>query len=179
MTNAKKLTQLLDLHQDLGDIFVQHQRALLRMDSITAMQRLEEFEVSLLNHIADEDDFLLPLYRERAEIAIGGAPEIFLNEHAKMRTYVELFKAEIPKLIDSKDRERDTLFLLDSQNTFKRLMVHHDVREQKFLYPELDRVTSPQERDELFARLRLRPVRVMQTTYLNEVVIDRTESLLS
>jgi hemerythrin-like domain-containing protein len=144
------------------------------MDSATAMQRLEEYEESLLNHIADEEDLILPLYRERAEIMLGGAPEIFSNEHAKLRTYVELFKAEMPKLIDSKDRERDTLWLLDSQNTFKRLLVHHDVRERKFLYPELDKVMTEREKDDLFARLRLRPVRSMRPIQHNVVVFERT-----
>ena len=174
MTDTRNLTQLLELHHDLDDIFLQHQRALLRMDSATAMQRLEEYEASLLNHIADEEDLILPLYRERAEIMIGGAPEIFSNEHVKLRTYVELFKAEMPKLIDSKDRERDTLWLLDSQNTFKRLLVHHDVRERKFLYPELDKVMTQKEKEDLFARLRLRPVRSMRPNLQNVVVFERT-----
>jgi hemerythrin-like domain-containing protein len=144
------------------------------MDSATAMQRLEEYEASLLNHIADEEDLILPLYRERAEIMVGGAPEIFSNEHAKLRTYVELFKAEMPKLIDSKDRERDTLWLLDSQNTFKRLLVHHDVRERKFLYPELDKVMTQKEKDDLFTRLRLRPVRSTRPNLHNVIVFERT-----
>lgn len=176
MSYANNLSQLLELHHDLDDIFLQHQRALLRMDTGTALQRLEEYEAALLNHIADEEEFVLPLYRERAEIMIGGAPEIFSNEHAKLRTYVELFKAEIPRLMEARDRERETLWLLDSQNTFKRLLVHHDVRERKFLYPELDRVTSQEEKDDLMARLRLPPVsRTVPTSQVNVVIFDQPE----
>src|SRR5262245_21469975 len=139
--SAANLSQLLDLHHFLDNIFLEHQRALLRMDPLRAIERLDEYETALFAHIEDEEEFLLPLYRERAEIRIGGAPEIFSNEHTKIRTYVELFKAVLPRLIVSKDRERDTLWLLDSQNTFKRLLVHHDVRERRFLYPALDAVT--------------------------------------
>lgn len=165
MKPAVSFLQLLDLHRDLDDIFVEHQRALLRMDPISAMQRLEEYEAALLRHINDEEEIVLPLYKERAEIMVGGAPEIFSNEHDKLRTYVAMFKAEVPRVIDSKDREKDTLWLLDSQCTFKRLLVHHDVRERKFLYPQLDDVTSADERRVLFAQLQLAPV----TRVVNEI----------
>jgi len=47
------------------------------------------------------------------------------------------------------------LFLLDSQHIFKRLLVHHDNREKKMLYPLLDQITTEQERDDLFVLLKL------------------------
>lgn len=158
MTYGKNFHDLLELHRDLDEIFLQHQRALLRMDPSTAWQRLAEYESALFKHIQDEEELVLPIYRERAEIRVGGAPEIFSNEHQKLKTYVELFKAEVPRLDEAKDRERETLWLLDSQNTFKRLLVHHDVRERKFLYSQMDDITSAEEKRDVFARLRLRPV---------------------
>ncbi|PWT88544.1 MAG: hypothetical protein C5B55_12930 [Blastocatellia bacterium] len=180
MTYVTSLIDLLELHQDLDEIFLQHQRALLRLDTEAAMQRLEEYEIALTSHIADEEELVLPLYKERAQIRLGAAPEIFTNEHTKLRSYVELFKAEIPRLIETKDRERKTLWLLDSETTFKRLVVHHDVRERKFLYPELDKVTSQKEKDELFEKLRLRPVnRPLAMVQSNVITFDNAGPLFS
>ena len=98
---------------------------------------------------------MIPLYKERADAPVGGAPEIFVNEHEKLRQYLVLFKAEMPKLSVTDDLERDVLFLLDSQCTFKRLLVHHDTRERKMLYALLDQVTTEDERAAILASLEL------------------------
>jgi hemerythrin-like domain-containing protein len=103
----------------------------------------------------DEEELLIPIYAARAEAPVGGSTEIFLNEHRKIREYVALFKAEFANLSTTDDRERAVIFLLDSETTFKRLLVHHDTRERKFLYPLLDRITTEQEKLSLFQRFKL------------------------
>jgi hypothetical protein len=35
---------------------------------------------------------------------------------------------------------------MDRQAMYKHLVEHHDRREQNVLYPQLDRITSPEER---------------------------------
>ena len=57
-------------------------------------------------------------------------------------------------MAEAEDLERGVLFLLDSQHLFKRLLVHHDSRERRMLYPLLDEVTTEQEREGLLAALR-------------------------
>jgi hypothetical protein len=71
-----------------------------------------------------------------------------------MREYLALFKAEFTKSSTADDRERAVIFLLDSQTTFKRLLVH-DIREREFLYPLLDQVITEPEKLSLFPRLKL------------------------
>jgi hemerythrin superfamily protein len=68
-----------------------------------------------------------------------------------------LFKDEMAKIREMDDRERGALFLIDAQHLFKRLLVHHDTREKKMLYPLLDEVTTETERQDLFAKLELPP----------------------
>ena len=148
-------SDLLDLHRSLDDLFAEHQRALLRLDLDRAQSLLESYAAHLLAHIRDEEALMLPLYRERATAVVGGAPEIFLGEHEKLRRLLVLFKAEIEKIRSMKDIELGVLFLIDSQHLFKRLLVHHDTREKKFLYPMLDEVTTEAERQDLFGRLEL------------------------
>jgi iron-sulfur cluster repair protein YtfE (RIC family) len=151
-------SDFLVVHGQLDELFLEHQRALLRLDLLTAGAALEAYTIELFAHMRDEEDVMIPLYRERAEAPVGGAAEIFLGEHDKMRQYILLFREELKKLAQAEDLERGVLFLLDSQHLFKRLLVHHDSRERKMLYPLLDQVTTEQERESLFGLLKSPPV---------------------
>jgi iron-sulfur cluster repair protein YtfE (RIC family) len=155
---TKSFGDFLVLHRQLDEVFFEHQRALLRLDLDLASKLLEKYEAELLAHMRDEEELMIPLYRDRATAPVGGAPEIFLNEHEKLRQHVVLFREELTKLAAVDDLERGVLFLLDSQHLFKRLLVHHDSREKTMLYPLLDQVTSAQDRESLFALLKLPPV---------------------
>jgi hemerythrin-like domain-containing protein len=149
----KSFNDLLLIHRQLDAQFLEHQRALIRGNLVVALSHLEQYEKRLLDHIKDEEEILLPIFETRVTPAVGGTAEIFRNEHIKIRDYVALLKAEVPKLSKAKDREQAVIFMLDSETTFKRLMVHHDNREHKFLYPLLDEVTSEAERAEIFQKL--------------------------
>jgi hemerythrin superfamily protein len=157
-------SDLLRVHQQLDDLFLEHQRALMRLDLSRAASLLGEYETQLLAHIRDEEDVMIPLYRQRAAAPIGAAAEIFLGEHDKIRQFLALFKAEIEKIKKSDDIERGALFLIDSQHLFKRLLVHHDTRERKMLYPLLDEVTTERERQRLFALFELLPTENQTTS---------------
>lgn len=148
---------LLELHQQLDELFLEHQRALMRLDLDRAASLLDEYESQLLSHIRDEEDLMMPLYQQRAAAPIGAAAEIFLGEHEKLRQFLDLFKEEIAKIKVNDDVEAGALFLIDSQHLFKRLLVHHDTRERKMLYPLLDEVTTESERQRLFQQLELQP----------------------
>jgi hypothetical protein len=151
----KSFSDLLMLHQVLDELFFEHQRALIRGDLEVALAKLAAYESELLDHIWDEEEVLIPIYASRAEAPVGGSAEIFMNEHRKIREYLALFKAEFVKLSAADDLERAVIFLLDSQVIYKRLLVHHDTRERKFLYPLLDQITTEEEKLFLFQRLKL------------------------
>lgn len=172
---ADNFTQLIEVHGRLEALFAEHQRALLRLDTELAFALLEDYERELLAHMRDEEELLLPLYGARAQPPLGGSVEIFLNEHRKMREYLILFKAEIPKLRAVPDLESAVIWLLDSQTTFKRLHVHHDTRERKMLYPLLDEVTTEQERRALFAQLSLPPNSLMPTAAEDSLLVAGPE----
>jgi iron-sulfur cluster repair protein YtfE (RIC family) len=155
---ANSFSDFLVVHRQLDELFLEHQRALLRLDLLAAGAALEAYTIELFAHMRDEEDVIIPLYRERAEAPVGGAAEIFIGEHDKMRQYLVLFGEELVKLAAADDLERGVLFLLDSQHLFKRLLVHHDTRERKILYPLLDQVTTEDERESLFALLKSPPI---------------------
>jgi hypothetical protein len=146
---------LLRIHSRLDALFLEHQRALLQLDLATARAALEAYEIELLLHMSDEEEHLLPLYCSRVVAPVGASAEIFTGEHEKLRQYLRLFGEALAKLATAVDLEREVIWLLDSQTTFKRLLVHHDTRERKFLYPLLDEFTNEREREDLFGKLRL------------------------
>lgn len=148
----RKLSELLDLHADLEEIFYAHQVKLLRFEFDTALAILEQYEKALLTHIKEENEYLLPIYEKRGEIKKGGATQMFYDEHEKLANHITLFKEEVANLKNEKELEKKLIWLLEREAFFKKLADHHDIRETNFLYPELDRITSTQEKLELLEK---------------------------
>jgi len=148
-----KLSELLDLHKDLDEMFLAQQYALLHFDFKSALSILMKYESALLTHIKDEEEILLPIYKEHACIIKGGNAQLFLDEHLKMLGWVEFFNEHIARLANESSPESDLILLLDRESFYKRLCSHHDKRETDILYPELDRITSDAEKLELLSRV--------------------------
>src|SRR6266498_2690780 len=53
---------LLELHKQLDELFLEHQRALLRLDMHRAAALLGSYKTKLLDHIRDEEELMMPLY---------------------------------------------------------------------------------------------------------------------
>jgi iron-sulfur cluster repair protein YtfE (RIC family) len=152
----KSFSELLELHREIDEVFFAHQCSLLHFEFGAALSLLERYESALLRHMQDEEDLLLPLYAGRAAAIKAGAPQIFLDDHAKMRAFVDLFKEQTAKLAANARPESVLLMLLDREAFYKRLCSHHDKREREILYPALDELTSEAEKIELLARVMLK-----------------------
>ena len=151
--SPKSFLDVPALHRELDEMFYEHQRALLDFNFRGALERLADYESALLSHMCDEEELLLPLYAERAEIARGGARDFFILEHGKMRRHLAHFREQLPKLLTLPEPSRALLKLLDQETTYKHIVEHHDEREEKFLYPALERFTTEAERADLLRRL--------------------------
>lgn len=64
----------------------------------------------------------------------------------------------LPRLIEEKPAvaRREIIRLFDQAYWFKRLLEHHDNREENILYPVLDQVTGEAERKELLEKCSLK-----------------------
>lgn len=141
---------LLETHEWLDEHFLLHQEALLAQDLPLALELLEEVDEGQREHIRIEEEILLPVYARAGSIP-GGNPQFYINEHKKMLAILDGFKETLPRLIRKSpgERRRETIELFDQGYWFKRLLEHHDQREENILYPVLDQVTSEEERREL------------------------------
>lgn len=141
---------LLETHEWLDEHFLLHQEALLAGDLSLALDLLKTVEEGQREHIRVEEELLLPVY-ERAGRIPGGDTRFYLNEHRKMLAILDGFMETLPRLVQegSTNTRREIVGLFDQAYWFKRLLEHHDNREENILYPVLDQVTSEPERKAL------------------------------
>lgn len=125
---------MMGLHEALDARFFAHQRALLDRDFARAASLLDEYRSRLLQHIADEEEAVLPRYVAAGGDATDAPSRLFRGEHDKLRGFVAEFVRRIAALRE-RPEDRGLLELFDRQATFKNLMLHHDLREKAGLYP--------------------------------------------
>ena len=98
--------------------------------------------------------------RVRARRAYPGRGDtrFYINEHSKMLAILDGFMQTLPRLIEEKPAvaRREIIRLFDQAYWFKRLLEHHDKREENILYPVLDQVTGEAERKELLEKCSLK-----------------------
>jgi len=140
------LLALNRIHRQLEEIFFRHQAAVLNGDGAQARSLLGDYETGLSIHMREEDEILMPLYRERATPIRGGDAEIFTGEHGKIFERLDVLRLRLSRITLTHSPAGDILALLDDEAYFKKFMEHHTLRENRIFYPELERVTTPQEK---------------------------------
>lgn len=156
-TETLSLMELEKIHEGLNWLFYRHQLAVLNQDREEALRLLNEYEKLIQVHMREEEELLIPLYQNRCGTIRGGAPVIFTGEHQKIREFLALFYRLATCWMSADGHGQETLDLLDQEYRFKELMEHHDMREQRILLPELDKVTTEGEKRALLDRFTRTP----------------------
>lgn len=146
--------KILEVHDRLRIAFFQHQCAVLDRDFAAARSLLDDYESQLLVHMRDEEEALLPIY-EREPPAPNGKVEFFLHEHKLMREALVEMRTLLAAAMAAGDADamaKGMLALLDRQSRYKGLAEHHELREERWLLPALDRLASSEEKRALLAR---------------------------
>ena len=154
------IQSLSEVHDRLGRLLEDHQLALIHGDLEGARRLLARFATGIRAHIRHEEDVLLPVYEERVKVTRIGDPETLRDEHRQIEAALRKIEARTTEL----DREGGTwegsvLHLLEEQYRFKRLLKHHNHREDRSLYPLLDAACSLDERRNLLRAGRRAPAR--------------------
>ncbi|MEQ1633872.1 MAG: hemerythrin domain-containing protein [Planctomycetota bacterium] len=145
-------TAMMLLHDDLAQSFHRHQISLLDRAFERAAQELASYRDHLFAHARDEEDHVLPRYRELGGDATDAPVRLFAGEHDKLRAFVDDFVTRVDAL-RQQPSDADLLVLLDREATFKNLVLHHDLRERNMLYPFLaERLGAADQRAILAAR---------------------------
>ncbi|MEQ8768535.1 MAG: hemerythrin domain-containing protein [Planctomycetota bacterium] len=148
---TRPLSDLLDVHRELEELFAAHQAALLERDFERARLKLEEFRAELTGHAEDEERCILPAY-ENLETTSERYVKLYYGEHRKLLAIAEELIERMAKL-PKEPSAADIIAILDRECFFKDLMAHHDEREKNDLYRALDKHLSEDERVRIWERL--------------------------
>jgi hemerythrin-like domain-containing protein len=147
MAAERTFQAFAEAHRRFDRALVDHQVALTELDLRRAAALLERLDGEVRAHARWEDRELLPVYEARAEPTRIGAAGIFRSEHAKIAAHLDALRGRMGSLRrDDPELRRRVVEMIDEERLFKELLRHHAEREEKTLYPALDRLCSAEER---------------------------------
>ena len=131
-------------HDRLDELFKTFQQ-LKRSDFAKAKEAFKEFKVGLQRHIVWEEDILFPLWEKETGITEGGATSVMRAEHRQIEQQLEAIHGRVAEQDPNSDQAEQALL---------NLLGSHNMKEERVLYPGIDRVTSAGERDTIFQNMK-------------------------
>jgi len=146
MSDKSKLKQVIaERHQELDDLFLLHQEAVLLGRLNDAIQLLSCFEELHHMHMSFEDEKLIPKLAGLGSRTRWPA-SLYADEHTKVQDLIRKTEENLLSLskvqLPNKELRRALIAFLDKEKTFKGLCEHHQEREEAGMLPELDRHTA-------------------------------------
>jgi iron-sulfur cluster repair protein YtfE (RIC family) len=131
-------------HDGQEDLLIDARDAVDRGEVDVASGRLSEYELSLMRHMRIEERILFPLV---ASIASHMSAEIeeMRREHGEIRRALGAMRQAI--------NTSDLVAFRHAYEALGRVLPAHEAREERLVYPVLDRSLSPEQRADLAARL--------------------------
>jgi len=130
---------------DRLDALFQSFQALKRHDMEKAMEAFKEFRGGLERHIVWEEDLLFPLWEEKTGMSDGGPTFVMRNEHRQIKELLEAIHNKVAEHNPDSDQEEQALL---------KLLGSHNLKEERVLYPSIDQVTTPEECENIFQKVR-------------------------
>ena len=134
-------------HDRLDELFKTFQQ-LKQSDFAKAKESFKEFKVGLQRHIVWEEDILFPLWEKETGITEGGATSVMRAEHRQIEQQLEAIHQKVADQNPDSDQEEQGLL---------NLLGSHNMKEERVLYPGIDRVTSAGERETIFQNMKSIP----------------------
>ena len=147
--SERRFVELARAHRAIDELFMRHQEALVERDLREADRLLFLLGDSLRRHLQDEEHHVVPMLEGSREIA-GATKKILLKEHERMLSLLPDIESRIESLdLEREGAARRIVELLDHEGVLKRLIEHHEAREESLVFPALDERVSAPERERL------------------------------
>ena len=145
MSGQSTITEFYEQdHDRLDELFKTFQR-LKRSDFAKAKEAFKEFKYGLQRHIVWEEEILFSLWEKETGISEGGATSVMRTEHRQIGQHLEaIHQKVVDQNPDSDQEEQELLNILGS----------HNMKEERVLYPGIDRVTSAKAREAVFQNMK-------------------------
>ena len=134
---------LLDVHGDFIERLMRHQEALVRGDLAAARAEIAGLRRDIEAHIAHEEAKILPVIERAGSWSRIGDPRFYRDEHVQIRSALEGLEAKTAALVPA--GHRAIALLIGEERAFVSLLEHHDDRERRALYPDVERLTRPED----------------------------------
>ena len=118
-------------------------------DFAEAAARYESFELGLLRHVRIEEELLFPVFEARSGF-MNGPTAVMRDEHRQVRTALGIMRRGLHR--------GDGGAYGDGLRFLEYVLPDHNAKEEHILYPTLDRLLRPAEREMLVERLQREPL---------------------
>jgi regulator of cell morphogenesis and NO signaling len=134
-------------HERLDELFKTFQQ-LKRSDILKAKGVFEEFKSGLERHIVWEEDLLFPLWEKKTGRSEEGPTVVMRGEHRQIKQQLNAIHGKVLQRNPDSDQEEQAL--LD-------ILGSHNRKEERALYPAIDQVASPEDRETVFHNMKMSP----------------------
>jgi regulator of cell morphogenesis and NO signaling len=134
-------------HDRLDELFKTFQQ-LKRSDFPKAKEAFKEFKFGLQRHIVWEEEVLFPLWEKKTGMSDSGPTPVMRNEHRQIGQQLEAIHGKVSEQNPDSDKEEQAL--LD-------ILGSHNRKEERALYPAIDQVASPDDREAVFQNMKKIP----------------------
>jgi regulator of cell morphogenesis and NO signaling len=146
-------TTFAEDHDRLDALFAEY-RAMKRTDHDSAKECFKQFKFGLQRHIVWEEQILFPLFDRKAGITGGGPTAVMRAEHRQIADRLEAIHQKVRARDPETEHEEEALLAV---------LTAHNEKEEKVLYPMLDRLATPEEVAGAFDAMAKVPEEVYQT----------------
>ena len=144
MSEQKTITEFFEQdHDRLDELFKTFQQS-KQSDFPKAKEAFKEFKFGLQRHIVWEEDLLFPIWEQKTGMSDSGPTPVMRNEHRQIGQELEAIHQKVANQNPDSDQEEQAL--LD-------LLGSHNRKEERALYPAIDKVTSAEERQAVFLNM--------------------------
>jgi|SRR5579885_2435377 len=116
-------------------------------DLSKAVHSFAEFRQGLQRHIVWEEEILFPIFDERSGMEGQGPTAVMRQEHRILKTYLERVHEGLSQLRPIKDLCKELI----------EVLLVHNKKEEKLLYPWIDRMVGHEEARQLIALMQAMP----------------------
>jgi iron-sulfur cluster repair protein YtfE (RIC family) len=134
-------------HDELDELFKTFQK-LKRSDFPKAKEAFEAFKSGLQRHIVWEEDLLFSLWENKTGMSDSGPTPVMRNEHRQIGQLLEAIYGKVAEQNPDSDKEEQAL--LD-------ILGSHNRKEERALYPAIDQVAIPDDREAVFQNMKKIP----------------------
>lgn len=136
--SERTISTMFDEDHDRLDALFKSFQTLKRTDFPKAKSVFLEFKTGLQRHVAWEEEVMFPLWEKKSGMTGGGPTIVMRREHQEIQDCLESIYRKVQ--VQNLETDHEEEILLD-------LVDRHYMSEEEVLYPEMDHLISPEERE--------------------------------